>query len=1275
MKINNLYAMMFLAGNAAVAPAQAETINTGSELLSAIRNNGAGNTASLTLGQDIVLDENGGNVSGIVVIDGTENNYAIDGQQHLGFALPSNTNNLTIQNATLKNFGGVNSNTGIINNNAGGTVTLKNVIIQDNTFQATHPGETYAASPAHINNAGEMSINGKFINNQSKSNNDARANGGIIANSGGHISNISGEFTNNNIERTYSGGSYIHGGILWVGGSAATSLVDNIDAVFTDNRAYTSNNSSYGSVLYVNTGKVGSINGTFTNNIALSGSADAAGGVIYNASNIDNISGIFKDNKAQSDGKLTFNKVYGGAIYANDSIAKLSNALFENNSAIGPKGKGGAIYLDGTTREPGKIEEIVNTSFKNNQAVNTAHKTDLAEGGAIYNGTGTLTIKANEGGTSEFTGNTVKQFDGTITSNAIYMAKDARNVDSVLALEATTGGRIIFNDGIDGDTDYSITVTGDETGRVAFNNKISNASEIVSENVTLGLGATENGQADLENVNLTLKSGTLDMQDDKMLTVKTGEFFSTADVKLNIDADLKAGEADKIEASSVAAGSEISLGSVNILEDGLESITVFANGNSPQFVNLDNFAAFSKDYKYTFSEGGSGILDVASQEQTLTGLNGAIKDNTETKSYSVAENDTVSGDLGKLEGSALTIEGNNNTLNGDGYAGMELGTGQEVTFNNVENVSGFDGTLGGVINNEGGTVNINNTDFTNNTGDKGGAIYTTGDVNITANGKDVLFAGNTSTADSQNNAIYVADKDAEINLTANSGKIRFEDGINGVDGYKITADGTAADNSGIEFAGKLENLGELQINTTTVKLADENLIDNANVTLNGGTLDLNNGKTGELNVADYKSNGGLLSIDVDPSAGKADELHIHGDASGHTKLLVHAEDASKPEQDILFAKVDGKVNDATFDVWRVYGSPYDWETSYNSDAQEWYLNTAKENPALAAEMMGYIGLQSAGFEVNRNLLSNVQNKVAANTLRQRYYRGGYTRNCIRHYKYSDVYVDENYRCDNVYNAWVSPIYSNVKVRDKADYNADIRGLEAGADLVSNLHNRFGFFLSFRNGDFDFTGNGDDYFANGSTDVDIDSYAAGLYYSYQMHNFWTWSSIYGSYLNVDLRTYDGVKADTDGYQFGSRFATGYNFYFTPGLTLSPVAALSYSLLHYDDFEDNAGKTVEYGDLSVLELELAARLEKQYNFNDRLLKLYIQPGIIRDMNFNNKVQISNFAKTKMPTDKTLGKMELGARLSLYQKWMMFVNTEHLFGSGYSNTSFRAGINYSW
>ena len=203
---------------------------------------------------------------------------------------------------------------------------------------------------------------------------------------------------------------------------------------------------------------------------------------------------------------------------------------------------------------------------------------------------------------------------------------------------------------------------------------------------------------------------------------------------------------------------------------------------------------------------------------------------------------------------------------------------------------------------------------------------------------------------------------------------------------------------------------------------------------------MNNGKTGELNVADYKSNGGLLSIDVDPSAGKADELHIHGDASGHTKLLVHAEDASKPEQDILFAKVDGKVNDATFDVWRVYGSPYDWETSYNSDAQEWYLNTAKENPALAAEMMGYIGLQSAGFEVNRNLLSNVQNKVAANTLRQRYYRGGYTRNCIRHYKYSDVYVDENYRCDNVYNAWVSPIYSNVKVRDKADYNADIRGL-------------------------------------------------------------------------------------------------------------------------------------------------------------------------------------------------------------------------------------------
>ena len=157
------------------------------------------------------------------------------------------------------------------------------------------------------------------------------------------------------------------------------------------------------------------------------------------------------------------------------------------------------------------------------------------------------------------------------------MAKDGKSsVDSVLKLEAAADGSIIFNDGIDGAEGYAITVTGDESGTVAFNNKISNAASVTSENVTLALGVSENGAADLAGVDLTINSGILDLQNDALQTVEVGTFASTAGTGLKIDADLATGESDRINAQAVAEGAEISLNNINILQDGRQDITVFA---------------------------------------------------------------------------------------------------------------------------------------------------------------------------------------------------------------------------------------------------------------------------------------------------------------------------------------------------------------------------------------------------------------------------------------------------------------------------------------------------------------------------------------------------------------------------------------------------------------------------------------------------------------------------------------------------------------------------
>ncbi len=381
----------------------------------------------------------------------------------------------------MTNFGGQTATGLIVDNAAGGKVVLDNVTVESNKLTPLHTGQTYMPSGAFIANKGTMAINGTFNDNFLGTEDSVRGNGGFITNDDGHITEITGEFTNNTAQRMYDGGSDMYGGILWQGGSSA--LIDEIDAVFKNNTARAGNGSAYGGVMYINHGKINTLAGTYENNQALSDKSNAAGGVIFNKNEISVIRADFNNNKAlgkETGSQYSRSTSLGGAIYNNGTIDRIENSTFTGNIAKAVGAQGGAIYNYASYSTSGVINEIVNTSFFNNQAENTdSIAYDPAQGGAIYQGSGTLTIKAENGGVSEFTGNTVKQHDGTATSNAVYMAKDGKSsVDSVLKLEAAADGSIIFNDGIDGAEGYAITVTGDESGTVAFNNKISNAAPL-----------------------------------------------------------------------------------------------------------------------------------------------------------------------------------------------------------------------------------------------------------------------------------------------------------------------------------------------------------------------------------------------------------------------------------------------------------------------------------------------------------------------------------------------------------------------------------------------------------------------------------------------------------------------------------------------------------------------------------------------------------------------------------------------------------------------------
>lgn len=781
-------------------------------------------------------------------------------------------------------------------------------------------------------------------------------------------------------------------------------------------------------------------------------------------------------------------------------------------------------------------------------------------GGGIFTKTN-LVIKANGGGLSEFTGNKVIEVDGTETSNAIWMDSKLNTASGYgnIKLEATTNGKIVFDDAINGVSGYTITVDGDESGRVELNNKIENAASVTSNNVTLALGQSAWGAADLSDVALTINSGTLDLENDVMQNVSVGAFSVSADTKLKLDADLSTGESDRIAASSVVAGSQISLGSLNILNDGAQDITVFAGGNAPVFANLSDFAAFTDDFKYTFKSEAAGVLSADVIEANKKGLNAAVADETVTKSYTLSDGDNVYGDLGELQGTALTILGNGNVLNGssqDGlssYAGLVVAAGQSVKADNVSSIENFAGENGGFVKSS-GEIDIVNSSMKNNTATgNGGAVWSDGKVNVSAtDGNNIEFSGNT--AGGVSNAIYMAAADILLNINANGGKVVFNDGIDGAEGYKVVVGGDGE----VHFNQAVAHAGAVQINGASAYLDREDRLNGSNLALNGGNLHLDNGTIAAGAWFKTLSGGnGILHLDVDTVNLEAD--------------TITAENLS------------GKVNVVAHNL------ADDKNTNYSGGD-----NPDDDKPVVVAEAAAYLGLNGAGFEQTRNLVRNVEDKIAATV--------SYDKTCCGFYDYA-------YNGKPLYNLWVAPVYNSAEVDAPVKFDADIYGLEAGADMQKDVHNRLGLFVSYRHGEYDFDGKNDYYTVITSSDAKIDSYLAGLYYRYSRGALWATATVFGGIQKAELKTVDGIKEKPDATEMGAALSGGYGIALPRRWLLEPQASVSYTRIAWDDFRDQYGKNVNFDEASQWELEAGVKLEKAWSINGETAKFYVKPSIIQ------------------------------------------------------------------
>ncbi len=655
-----------------------------------------------------------------------------------------------------------------------------------------------------------------------------------------------------------------------------------------------------------------------------------------------------------------------------------------------------------------------------------------------------------------------------------------------------------------------------------------------------------------------------------------------------------------------------------------------------------------------------------------------------------SDNSTIGNLIGDFINNSAVSSGGGNSYGGaisnniyqDGVAVIENISGNFIG-NYALSSDSSSSAQGGAIYNESNIKNIVNSTFVDNyvKGDdnsNGGAIYSRADLLITANDGNSLFSGNK--VNGKSNAVYMSGtEDAVINLSLNvqnKGVITVDDAIDGSHyDLSISGDGTGV----VKINNRVDHVNTLNLSSSSITHLG------INGTIHAAAM---NAESGSVVVRSQSANVSpiiTVDVEVDKASNKVNTgtIHISEDVSGKYRVLVNSlnpdvldnkDDAIVP---FLFAPEDDEETSSSFSVARVVGSPYMWDGAVNAKGEEegstWYLNlTDILNPdykpsdpsepskpvirPLAPEVIAGEGLHEAAIEQTRSVVRNVGNKVAAGR--------EYCPNC-------GVYTAE-WNGEKLRNVWALAQGESATIDKPVKADADIWGLEAGFDLQNDVNNTFGVFVSYRKGDYDLNGQGDKVRSDIGSEIDINSYLAGLYYRYDKNMNWLFAAVYGGVQEADAKTDDGLaKFDTDGTEFGAHMEAGHTFALSDTLTLDPSLGLYYTQINFDDAKDNLGKTYRWKDIKHLEAELGVKLAKQ----SENAKVYVKPSVIQTVTSGDSVKITGLNKLDTYDDETLGRIELGGRYGFTDALSAYGWANYTFGSGYKATAGGLGLAYTW
>lgn len=1140
----------------AIYNAEGGTITSSSLVNQTFTNNSAGekggaiyNEGSVSLGGD---PASGGGA-------GKQNTVTFTGNSAADGGAIYNSGNLDVKQSIFNGNTATNSGGAVYNND-----TLN---IAENTFEANSAdfgGALYNSASGKIS-----AIQGTFNANT------AVSDGGALYNIGS-INTIGGSFTNN--KAANKGGAVYNTGKLdkianasfssnsttadnGMGGAIYNSQASNKLTVEETN--FNSNKSANGGAIATD-GALDITNSTFTQN-----SASGNGGAIYNIKNTTNInSSTFTSNSA----------VNGGAV-ANDSTINISNSKFNDNSA---SANGGAVYNKGNLT-------VTDSEFTNNSAV---------KGGAIYSEGGTVNINAQNKNIT-FSGNTAEK------GGDIYLN------NSTLNLNATEGKNIAFNGGIAGQG------TINASGTILLNGAVTPDSGKLAFNLNSGVikSSVDNY---LDGTDLKLAEGTtLDLINNKTGSLNLNSLTSNnANLKIDMDFANSANPTDIINANT--ASGTLNLTDINLIsemEEGTNTITTDFNlGDLTLKLPENGINILTNDYLYTVTSKNSTLtIDRLHEEDgTATKIDGfalAVNQNDkiggkvdvnldDERSFSATRDIEITGAglekgwTGDLSGTKLTVNGNGYNLNGNDKAGLSVGDGQTLEFNDT-NINGF-----------------------KTSEDKKGALTVkdNGTLNINASNHDVTISGVTAGEGLDANAIYLdGTGSAKANLNTYNGKsITVDNDIRSAavgNEVKMSGDGT------ITFNGEIHPVTLINENNNTVHnnyvngatynlksgtvsfTKDEYLNGNGtanNLIFNGGTLNIANGVTSDisLNELSVNSNSNIM-VDADLAAGKmdtisADKVNEIGEGINLNVSGINLISDTKAEKTIinfvndesLMGHITSSVSNVAYSPIYRYGVGYDAATGNFEFVRGSSSDYKNVNPAImvgpvAAQLGGYFNQLNAYDQAFSNMdMTMLMTKEQRQALKM------YNKYALgKKAPVGDVPSTSGTVPEESAGLWARPYssFENVDLKNGPNVSNVMFGSFFGGDTsIKELGHGFdGIFSVYAgyNGSHQVY-NGNSLWQNGGT-VGL----TGTLYKGNWFGGWT---VAGGLSGVDANTMYGSE-DFMLWSAGTAIKTGYNWELMEGkFIIQPHYLMSYTFVDTQNYTNAAGYRISSDPLNAIQL---------------------------------------------------------------------------------------------